>query len=298
MLQKPVGSPLVGFIAPQLATLVDKPPDASGWIHEIKHDGYRTCLVLDGDRSRAFTRNGHDWTAEYRPVVEATREIDCRNAVIDGELIVQDETGRSNFDALRRAIEGEPHRLVFYAFDLLVNDGTDLRKRPLIERRERLQHLIGEHDPAWPIPFSQDVSDGPKLLAAAGELGLEGIVSKKADSRYRSGRTTTWLKAKVFAEDEFVVIGAEHEPGKPAFALLARDEGDRLEYAGSAFVTLGADDRDRFWTSVDRYARPKPAIPMEKKRGRRWVEPRMRVRAQYLAGGDMLRHATIRELIA
>jgi ATP-dependent DNA ligase len=160
-----------------------------------------------------------------------------------------------------------------------------------------LEELIGQHDPAWPIQFSQDVSDGPALLAAAAKHGLEGIVSKKARSPYRSGRTLNWLKTKVFAEGEFVVIGAEHEPGSPAFALLAREAGDRLEYAGSAFLTLDAEDRDRFWTDVERYARPKPAIPMEKKRGRRWVEPRMRVKAQFLAGGDKLRHATIRELI-
>jgi bifunctional non-homologous end joining protein LigD len=297
MLHQPVGS-LVGFIPPQLATLVDEPPSGAGWIHEIKHDGYRTCLVVDGEESRAYTRNGHDWTAQYRPVVEASREIECQNAVIDGEMIVQDAAGRSDFAALRSAITAEPHRLVLYAFDLLVLDGDDLRKLPLLERREMLEELVGEHDPAWPIQFNQDVGDGAALLAAVGGMGLEGIVSKKADSPYRSGRSLAWLKTKVFAEDEFVVIGAEHEPGSPAFALLAREMGDHLEYAGSAFLTLGGDDRDRFWADVERLGRSKPIIPMERKRSRRWVEPRMRVKAQYLAGGDKLRHATIRELIA
>jgi bifunctional non-homologous end joining protein LigD len=298
MLHKPITSPLIGYIAPQLATLVDVPPDAAGWIHEIKHDGYRTCLVVDGDRSRAFTRNGHDWTAKYQPVVDATREIDCRSAVIDGELIVQDESGRADFAALRRAIEGEPHRLVFYAFDLMVLDGSDLRREPLLERRGLLDDLIGEHDAAWPIQYSQDVADGPGLLAAAATLGLEGIVSKKADSRYRSGRTTTWLKTKTFDEGEFVVVGVEHEPGSPAFALLAREADNHLEYAGSAFVTLAGEARDQFWTEVALLSRAKPPLRLPQKRGRRWVEPRMRVRAQYLAGGEKLRHATIREIVA
>jgi ATP-dependent DNA ligase len=101
----------------------------------------------------------------------------------------------------------------------------------------------------------------------------------------------------VFAEDEFVVIGAEHEAGKPAFALLAHDAGDHLVYAGSAFVTLGGEDRDRFWTAVEQLGRRNPAIPMEKKRGRRWIEPKLRVKAQFLKGSDKLRHATLRELV-
>ena len=138
----------------------------------------------------------------------------------------------------------------------------------------------------------------PALLAAAAKLGLEGIVSKKASSPYRSGRSLNWLKAKVFDEGEFVVVGAEHEPGSLAFALLARDAGDHLEYAGSAFITLGADERDKFWTEVALLTRAKPPLPLPQKRGRHWVEPRMRVRAQYLKGGDKLRHATIREIVA
>jgi bifunctional non-homologous end joining protein LigD len=290
-------SQLLGYIPPQLATLVDAPPENVGWIHEIKYDGYRTCLVVNGADSRAYTRNGHDWTKQYRAVIEAAGTLNCLNAVIDGEMIVQDETGRSDFHALRAAIDGEPHRLIFYAFDLLVIEGEDLRPIPLVERRDFLEALIGEHDPSWPIQYSGDVSDGPRLLAAAERMGLEGIVSKKANSRYRSGRTTSWLKTKCFAEDEFVVIGAEHEPGSPAFALLARDTGGNLEYAGSAFLTLGSDDRDRFWTAMTLLTRAKPALSMPQKRGRRWVEPKLRVRAQYLKGGDKLRHATIRELI-
>lgn len=300
MLHKPIKhtAELLGYVSPQLATLVDGPPDAPGWIHEIKHDGYRTCLVAAGEHSRAYTRNGHDWTDNYRPIVDAAGKIDCVNAVIDGEMIVQDQAGRSDFAALRRAIEGEPHRLVFYAFDLLVLGERDLRRLPLAERRELLARLIGAHDRARPIQFSQDTTDGPGLFAAAAKLGLEGIVSKKADSPYRSGRSRAWLKSKSFDEGEFVVVGAEHEPGSPAFALLARETGDSLEYAGSAFITLGAHDRDRFWTEVERLGQPEPAIPMKGRKGRRWVRPQMRVRAQYFAGGDKLRHATIRELVS
>lgn len=300
MLHKPISraSQLVGFIPPQLLTLAAEVPDGPDWIHEIKYDGYRTCLVVDGADNRAYTRNGYDWTDRYRPIVEAAGTLNCETAVIDGEMIVQDETGRSDFNAFRAAIDGEPHRLIFYAFDLLVIDGEDLRRLALIERREFLEALIGDQDPSWPIQFSADVSDGEGLFAAAERMGLEGITSKKATSRYRRGRSTDWLKIKCFAEDEFVVIGAEHEPGSPAFALLARDTGDHLEYAGSAFLTLGSDDRERFWTEMALLTRAKPVLSMPQKRGRHWVEPRLRVRAQYLKGGDKLRHATVRELVA
>jgi len=135
------------------------------------------------------------------------------------------------------------------------------------------------------------------MLNAACAMELEGIVSKKAVSRYRSGRQTSWLKIKCYAEEEFTVIGAEYEPGSPAFALLARETDDGLAYAGSAFVTLGGSARDRFWTEIERLRWPKPVIAIEWKKSRRWVDPTMRVRVQSLKGSGKLRHATVRALI-
>src|SRR5688572_3868744 len=111
------------FIAPQVPILSAQPPEGDGWIHEIKHDGLRTLLRIDRDNIRAFTRGGHDWSDKYKRVIEACGKLRCRSAVIDGEVIVQDKNGLSDFGALRAAIEDGPHRLVMFAFDLLFLDG-------------------------------------------------------------------------------------------------------------------------------------------------------------------------------
>jgi bifunctional non-homologous end joining protein LigD len=121
------------FIAPQIPVLSAEPPTGSGWIHEVKHDGFRTLLRLNGSQAQAFSRGGHDWTDKYSRVIDACPKLRCRSALIDGEIIVQNAKGVSDFAALRAAIDRE-HRLVLFAFDLLFLDGRDLRRLPLIER--------------------------------------------------------------------------------------------------------------------------------------------------------------------
>jgi len=295
---RPPNLPRIGFIPPLLPTLVDEPPAGDDWQHEIKHDGWRVQLVIDGPNIRTFTRNGHDYSTQMAAIVSAAGALHCTSAVIDGELIVQDEEGRSDYEALRRAMTGEPSRLVYYAFDLLLLDGKDLRRDSLEQRRECLFAVIGAHDPTSPIQFSEAVRGNAKeILGAACGLGLEGTVSKRRSSAYRSGRSTAWLKTKCYEEGEFLVLGAEHEPGKPAFALLAREGAERLEYAGSAFLTLSGASRDRFWAEIERLARPTPALTIGTHKKARWARPELRVRVQHLKGGDKLRHATVRELV-
>jgi bifunctional non-homologous end joining protein LigD len=149
-----------------------EPPSGEEWIHEIKHDGHRTLIVIDQGKVRAYSRPGRDWTGLYRRVVDAAGKLSCRAALLDGEIIVQDQQGISDFEALRSAIRKAPHRLVFFAFDLLHLDGHDLRRTPLIERRAALRGLI-EPDPRSPIQFSDHVDcDGAKFFKAAAELGL------------------------------------------------------------------------------------------------------------------------------
>ena len=236
------GAPRLGFITPQIPTLVSEPPAGDGWVHEIKHDGYRTIVILEDDVARAFTRNGHNWSQAYAPICRAAEALACQSAVMDGAMIIQDENGVSDFGLLKSAIAHEPERLVFIAFDLLHFDGRDLRGTPLIERRAKLRALVGDAE-SW-IAFSQEFDgDATTLFAAADRMGLEGIVSKKATSRYRSGRSTSWLKTKCTAESEFVVVGYEREPGQAAFALLARELDGKLAYAGSAFITLRRRER-------------------------------------------------------
>lgn len=292
--------PGLRFVAPLEPTLVTEPPAGPGWLHEIKHDGYRTLIVIDDGRARAFTRRGHDWSEPYAPLVEAAAELPCRSAILDGEALVQDERGLADFHALRRAIEGDGRDIVFFAFDLLHLDGRDLRRVPLADRRQMLRQVIGEADPSSCIQFSDHFEgDCAAFFAAAEAAGVEGIVSKRAGSFYRSGPSKAWLKTKCMTESEFIVVGMERNEGGPPYALLAREEEGGLAYAGSAFVILPQPARDEFWTRTERLKIPKAVVP-ELRKGKRkasFVRPDLRVRARHLRGGDMLRHATLTEII-
>jgi ATP-dependent DNA ligase len=194
------------FIPPQLPSLTDQPPEGAQWIHEVKHDGYRTMLVVERGNAVAYTRNGHDWSDRYPGIISAARKLPCRNAILDGEVIVQDGRGTSDFEALQAPLRSKPAHLIFYAFDLLHLDGKDLRETPLTERRAKLQALLGMH-PASPLQFSEEfVGAAAAFFRACPAHELEGIVSKLATSRYRSGRSKTWLKTKCFVE-----MGGAHD---------------------------------------------------------------------------------------
>jgi ATP-dependent DNA ligase len=141
------------FISPQLATSIDHPPPRSGWIHEVKHDGYRTLLIVERRTPRVYTRNGFDWTDRYPGITRAAIQLGCRSAVIDGEVIVQNQLGVSDFETLKSAIRWRPQKLIFCAFDLLHLNGKDLRDQPLQARRATLKELVPtEH----PFMFSEE----------------------------------------------------------------------------------------------------------------------------------------------
>lgn len=295
MLQKMV--PHLGYVPTMQPTLVHDAPEGDQWLHEIKYDGYRTELLLNGAESRAFTRNGHDWTDRYRLVLDAAQSLPGGPALIDGEMIVQGEAGLSDFHAVRRTITSHPERLVFYAFDLMMVDGQDIRREPLIDRRARLHDLVGEHDPTFRIQFSDHiVGNGPAFYHQAEQLGLEGIVSKLTDSRYRAGYSTSWLKIKAFTVDQFVIVGTEQGVG-PTMALCARETPHGLEYAGGAMLTLTAKERDRFWTTIETLRRPGPALKIDKRKAAQWIEPVLRATVRHLRGEEKLHHATVLELL-
>jgi bifunctional non-homologous end joining protein LigD len=196
----------IGFIEPMMPALVDAAPQGDRWIHELKYDGYRTQLAVSGADSRAFTRRGHDWSHLYSSILEAGRDLPCDSAIIDGEVIVQTRQGLADYHGLRSELaRRKPDGLVFMAFDLLALNGHHLRSEPLEDRRERLRELLGDNDASRSIHFSDHVrGGGPEFFALAEQMGVEGIVSKKLGSRYRSGPTQSWVKVKAFTEDEFV----------------------------------------------------------------------------------------------
>jgi bifunctional non-homologous end joining protein LigD len=181
---------------------IDHPPPRAGWIHEVKHDGYRTLLIIERHKARAYTRNGFDWSESYPGITKSAAKLDCRSAIIDGEVIVR---GVSDFESLKSAIRWRPQKLIFCAFDLLHLNGKDLRDQALLARRAKLKELVPtEH----PFMFSEEfIGDAAAFFQACADHQLEGIVSKLASSRYRSGRSKTWLKTKCFTEGSFLIIG-------------------------------------------------------------------------------------------
>src|SRR5262245_17548202 len=285
------------FIEPQLASPVDQPPDGKHWIHEIKHDGYRSQVVIERDRARVFSRNGYDWSDRYPGIVRAAAKLQCKSAIIDGEAIVQNGHGASDFEALQSALRRQPHSIILYAFDLLHLDGKDLRQETLLERRANLQALIGDDDESR-IQFSDEFDgDGNTLFKACAEQALEGIVSKHALALYRSGRSRTWLKTKCFTESTFVVVGTDRDRKTGALrALLAHPDDFGLIYAGAAFIALAGEQRRQFFAEIEHLATSWEMFKSSRMSDVKWCHPKLRVEVKHLVGSKMLRHATVRAL--
>ena len=289
--------PRLRFIEPQLASSVEEPPEGKHWIHEIKHDGYRSQLVIEEGMSRIYSRNGYDWSDRYPGVVRAASGLRCRSAIIDGEAIVQDGNGASDFDALPAAIQSRSNSVILCAFDLLHLNGVDLRQQILLDRRAELSNLLGG-DPTSRIQFSEEFAgSGAAFFKACADNHLEGIVSKMTIAPYRSGRTKTWLKTKCFTEANFIVIGTDRDRKTGALrALLAHADSDGLLYAGAAFIALGGSERDKFLSEVDRLTTSWGAFKSSRLTNVKWCQPKLRVRVKHVAGSKHLRHATIRGL--
>jgi bifunctional non-homologous end joining protein LigD len=283
------------FIEPQLASSVEKPPEGKHWIHEIKHDGYRCQVLLQQGQGRVFTRNRHDWTDRFPSIVRAAANLRCQSAIIDGEAIVQNGDGASDFEALSSAMRRQPQSIILYAFDLLHLDSKDLRQQTLMERRASLKHLVGADDQSR-IQFSDEFDgDGDALFKACAEQGLEGIVSKHSLAPYRSGRSKTWLKTKCFTESTFVVIGTDRDRKTGALrALLAHKDSGGLGYAGAAFIALAGDERARFFAELERLATSWATF--KGMHDVKWCHPKLVVEVKHLAGSKLLRHATVKRL--
>ncbi|WP_053572294.1 DNA ligase D [Caballeronia cordobensis] len=238
-----VRAPLPAKLEPQLATLASALPGSGDWITETKLDGYRLLARIDKGRVKLLTRNGHDWTAKFPALIAAIKELSIASAWLDGEIVVLKD-GIPSFSALQNAIDGRNNQdIVFFLFDLMYLDGEDFRKVPLWARRARLAAVLknaGEQ-----LLFSQDFDAPPaQIFAAAAGLGLEGLVLKRRDAPYESGRTESWLKAKVRLRQELVICGMTGRGGKSGEVgslLLGYYLGDKLHDAGS--VGTGWDSK-------------------------------------------------------
>jgi bifunctional non-homologous end joining protein LigD len=185
-----------GFVEPCLATPSSKVPSGTGWVHEVKHDGCRFVVRKDAETVRVFTRHGNDWTERVPAIAAATRALKVRSATLDGECVICRPDGISDFDLLRSALARKQAPQAFlYAFDVMEVDGQDLRRLPWTARREALERLLRRSAPGLRLS-EYDAGDGGALFRAACKLGLEGLVSKRVESRYHSGRTRDWIKVK------------------------------------------------------------------------------------------------------
>ena len=292
----------------QLARLVETAPAGSGWIHEIKYDGYRFLAQRRNRRVKLVSRNGIDWSARLPSLREAILALPCRDCILDGELVVHDEAGHSSFDRLQQhfadADDGDIRAVVF---DLLYLDGRDLRGETQDARKAALESLL--KDAPAPVQLSETVvGDGREAAVAACRLGLEGIVSKSRDAPYREGRGGDWLKIKCVQADEFVVVGYTRGEGARAALgslLLAQAgaHGKPWRYVGRVGSGLSVATID------DLLRRLKPvrtAVPLERPptpgdlRGARpvWVRPALVVEVNFRAWtrDGILRQASIKGL--
>ena len=201
-------SEMPDFVAPQLCKVVERPPAGAGWCHEIKFDGYRVQLRIEDGKATLSTRKGLDWTDKFAAIAKEAGSLP--DAMIDGEIVALDHNGAPNFSSLQAALsDGKTEELIFFAFDLLFDDGLDCRRLPLGERKARLKQLLeARKRKSSQIRYVEHFdSGGDAVLQSACKLELEGIVSKKLDAPYRSGRTESWTKAKCRAGHEVVIGG-------------------------------------------------------------------------------------------
>jgi bifunctional non-homologous end joining protein LigD len=271
--------PLPAFIDPELATLVDRAPEGEAWIHEIKLDGYRMALRLADGKGTMLSRRGLDWTARFAPIATAGGKLKADTAYLDGEAVVLDERGISSFGGLQEALSaGDTRRMVYFAFDLLHLDGTDLNGLPLIERKAALERLLGREP--GPILFSEHIEGhGKSFFTNACKAGLEGTISKRANAPYRSGRVGDWLKTKCTMRQEVVIGGwrvSTASPREIGSLLVGYYDHGKLRYAGGVGTGYTARMRRDLLVklrSLSRDDSPFVDVPRADAHDARWVEP-------------------------
>jgi bifunctional non-homologous end joining protein LigD len=301
-------SALPAFVPPCLATLTDAAPDEPGWVHEIKFDGYRMQARLDHRRVRLLTRHALDWTERFKPIATALAGLSAEQALIDGEIVSEDENGIAHFSLLQQDLkDGRYDRMKFYAFDLLHLDRRDLTPAPLIERKAALERLMSSLPRGAPLRFSEHSSEkGSLLLEHACRMSLEGILSKRSTAPYRPGRGRDWIKTKCSHRQEFVVVGYAPSTvdAKAIGALILGYYDDRrLRYAGRMGTGYSHQIARDLWQRLQplRIAKtPFEKTPPEETRSRnaKWVEPRVVVEAAFhgWTHGDRIRQASFQGL--
>jgi bifunctional non-homologous end joining protein LigD len=300
----PAQSKPPAFVPLSLATLFDKAPSGPDWLHEIKFDGYRAEARLDDGKVQLLTRKQQNWTHRFPPVAEAVAALSATMALLDGEIVVEDDRGISNFSLLQTDLRDKrTDRFVYYVFDLLHLDGRDLTGEPLTERKAALAQLLKGYGKTGVIRYTDDFDEaGPVILRHACDMGLEGIVSKRRSAPYRSGRTDNFVKSKCHGREEFIVAGytpATAMPRAIGALTVATHENGALRYAGrvgTGYTQKMAHDLFKRLEPLRVDRRPIELPPDERRKDVIWVEPKIVVEAEFagVTHGGVLRQASFK----
>ncbi|MDC7746834.1 non-homologous end-joining DNA ligase [Rhizobium binxianense] len=297
--------PMPSRIEPCLALLKPTVPLGSDWLYEVKWDGYRLAIHIEPKGVRVITRGGHDWTHRFPAIAVAAKDLGVTTAILDGEAVVLDDHGRSDFGALQRSLGGRGGKRVsaesmLYAFDLLYLDGHDLTGTELAVRRHLLEDLLPQGGDGK-IRFSEEIElPAEDLLAHACHRQLEGIIAKHRDRPYRSGRTGDWLKIKCVESESFMIVGYEQSPsarGGIGSLLLAGKKGFDWVYVGSVGTGFSTRDAEQLKKTLDRLKTSRPVVSLKGKRFV-FVQPTLIAEIEFRGWTDdgSLRHASYKGL--
>lgn len=300
---KPKAAALPAQLKPQLATLVDRPP-AGDWHYEVKFDGYRLLARLDHGQVQLFTRNGHDWTARLPAQARALSRLPVDEAWLDGEVVVMDEDGQPDFQALQNAFEvGRSEAALYYLFDLLHLNGSDLRETPLEQRREALAQLLEPLDEGGLLRYSQSFTEPAEaVLDSACRLGLEGLIGKRAGSLYAGRRSSDWIKLKCKRRQEFVIVGYTEPKGSRshfgALLLALHDAHGELRYAGKVGTGFDQAVLARVHARLKTLETRQPACTQPPRgaeaRGVHWLRPEALAEVAF---AEMTREGIVRQAV-